>query len=64
MLSAAIAAHLALGHELEPACERALAFVHDALVHSRPVGAARLAGIEAATADPRPIARVLSWPRG
>jgi len=64
MLSAAISAHLALGHELEAACERALAFVHDALVRARPIGAGRLAGIEEASADPRLISRVLSRPRG
>ncbi len=63
MLSAAVAAQLALGHELEVACERALAFVHDALVRARSIGGARLAGIEEASADPLPITRVLSSPR-
>ena len=52
MLSAAIASHLALGHALVEACERALAFVHDALQHSHQLrtGDERfaLAGVEKA----------------
>jgi hydroxymethylpyrimidine/phosphomethylpyrimidine kinase len=49
MLSAAVAAQLARGHELVTACEAALAFVHRALEHGRPVAPGlRLADIEAA----------------
>ena len=52
MLSAAIAAHLALGHDLEAACERSLGFVHDALLHChRLTERMSLAGIEHAHAD-------------
>lgn len=59
MLSAAIAGYLALGQELESACENALAFVHDALARARPATTTqRLADIESATADPRPLRRV------
>ena len=47
MLSAAVAASMALGYELEPACARALAFVHDALERGAlPGGGTRLADIE------------------
>jgi hydroxymethylpyrimidine/phosphomethylpyrimidine kinase len=46
MLSAACAARLALGDPLAVACERALAFVHEALARPIDVSGALLAGIE------------------
>ncbi|MCG8421506.1 MAG: bifunctional hydroxymethylpyrimidine kinase/phosphomethylpyrimidine kinase [Proteobacteria bacterium] len=50
MLSAAIAAYLATGESLERACERGLAFVHDALLRSIGLSSTiRLAGIEQAS---------------
>jgi hydroxymethylpyrimidine/phosphomethylpyrimidine kinase len=59
MLSAAIAGHLALGCELERACELSLGFVHDALVQScRLRGGISLAGIEAASAELAHLQRV------
>lgn len=58
MLSAAIAAHLALGHDLTGACELGLAFVHDALARALPVAeGVRLADIEHAVADPAALTR-------
>lgn len=59
MLSAAIAAHLALGHGLVLACELSLAFVHDALLRGhRLAGDITLAGIEHAQADVRRLTRI------
>jgi hydroxymethylpyrimidine/phosphomethylpyrimidine kinase len=59
MLSAAVTAHLALGHDLTCACERGLAFVHDALDRARPLGdAVRLADIEHAVADRDALTRL------
>jgi hydroxymethylpyrimidine/phosphomethylpyrimidine kinase len=58
MLSAAIAAHLALGHRLAVAVERSLAFVHSAFVRSIDLGGdARLAGIERAECDTSVLTR-------
>lgn len=52
MLSAAIAAGLAAGDALQRACERGLAFVHDALARGcRPTPGIRLADVERARAD-------------
>lgn len=56
MLSAAVAACLALGYELLPACERALAFVHDALARGAEGEGIVLADIEHA----EPLASHLS----
>jgi hydroxymethylpyrimidine/phosphomethylpyrimidine kinase len=52
MLSAAIAAGLATGRPLAPACESGLAFVHDALARGVDLaGGIRLADVEGARAD-------------
>ena len=59
LLSAAIAARLALGDELVAACETALAFAHDALARGVLLeGGARLADVEHATADVAALERV------
>jgi hydroxymethylpyrimidine/phosphomethylpyrimidine kinase len=59
MLSAAIVACLALGDDLVRACERALAFVHDALQRSHHLGdGVRLAGLENARDDTSVLERL------
>jgi hydroxymethylpyrimidine/phosphomethylpyrimidine kinase len=59
MLSAAIAARLAAGAALRPACAAGLAFVHDALQKAQRIApGVALAGIEAAVADPAALVSV------
>jgi hydroxymethylpyrimidine/phosphomethylpyrimidine kinase len=57
ILAAALAAHLASGTDLVAACERAIAFVHDALVRGARRPAPHLADIEHATCEVSALTR-------
>lgn len=62
MLSAAIAARLAHGDALEPACEAGLAFAHDAIAKGVTLGALGQAAVEAAKVERSHLRRVGAVP--